>query len=87
VNTIDKRSLLIDKLRALRLIGMADAVADVLEQASKENITTLDVIDQLCDEKRQGRRRRTVDRRIKDAHFPELNTVDAFDFGCSPARR
>lgn len=83
----DKLSLLTDKLRALRLIGMSDALADVLEKASRENIPTLDVIDQLCDEERQGRRRRTVARRIREAHFPEINTIDAFDFGCAPARK
>jgi len=87
VNPDDKLALLIAKLRALRLLGMAQSVAELLERAAKKNITTLDVIDQLCDEERQGRRQRAVDRRIKDAHFPELNTVDAFDFACDPARK
>lgn len=87
MNKDDKRALLIGKLRALRLVGMADAVADVLERAAQNNSTTLDVLDQLADEERQGRRQRAVARRIKDAHFPELNTVDAFDFACAPARK
>jgi DNA replication protein DnaC len=87
VNRNDKLALLIDKLRSLRLLGMADAIAELLDRASKRNTTTLDVIDRLCDEERQGRRQRAVARRIKDAHFPEVNTVDAFDFSCSPARK
>jgi DNA replication protein DnaC len=87
VNTDDKLALLIDKLRALRLIGMADGVAEVLAQSAKNNTTTLDAIDQLCDEERQGRRQRAVARRINDAHFPEVNTVDAFDFAYTPARK
>jgi len=87
VNTDDKLALLIDKLRALRLLGMVDAVGELLELASKNNTTTLDVVDQLCDEEQQGRRQRAVARRIKDAHFPEVNTIDAFDFACRPARK
>ena len=83
----DKLSLLTDKLRALRLIGMSDALAEVLEKASRDNIPALDVIDQLCDEERQGRRQRMVARRIREAHFPEINTIDAFDFACAPARK
>jgi DNA replication protein DnaC len=87
VNKDDKLALLSQKLRALRLIGMADAVAEVLERAAKDNLTTLDVIDQLADEERQGRAKRAVAARIRDAHFPEINTVDAFDFSCAPVRK
>jgi DNA replication protein DnaC len=83
----DRVDLLVQKLRALRLIGMAEAVADLLERAAKENLATLDVIDQLCDEEIQGRKKRAVQRRIRDAHFPEINTVDAFNFSFSPARK
>ena len=87
MNKDDKLALLIGKLRALRLIGMADAIADVLEHAAKDNLTTLDVLDQLADEERNGRSKRAVARRINDAHFPEINTIDAFDFSCRPARK
>lgn len=87
MNKDDKLALLSQKLRALRLIGMADAVAEVLERAAKDNLTTLDVIDQLADEERQGRAKRAVAARIRDAHFPEINTVDAFDFSCAPVRK
>lgn len=87
MNKEDKLALLTDKLRALRLLGMSEAVAEVLDRAARDNLPTLEVIDQLCDEERQGRRQRNVARRIKEAHFPELNTIDAFDFACAPARK
>lgn len=87
MNDDEKLALLIRKLRALRLLGMADAVTDLLARAAKENITTLDVVDQLADEEGDGRRKRAVARRITDAHFPELNTIDAFDFSCAPVRK
>jgi DNA replication protein DnaC len=41
----------------------------------------------LCDEEKQSRMRSAVDRRIKGAHFPEINTVDAFDFDFDPCRK
>jgi DNA replication protein DnaC len=83
----DKLSLLVDKLRALRLLGMAEALPSILERAAKKNTTTLDVLDRLCDEERRGRRDRSVERRIRAAHFPEINTVDAFDFAFDPCRK
>jgi len=87
MNRKDKISIVIDKLRALRLIGMAETLADLLKQASADNLCPLDVVDRLCDEEKQGRQQRSVERRINDAHFPEINTVDAFDFACDPARK
>ena len=83
----DRIALLIAKLRALRLIGMADALVDLLARASKDNTSTLDVIDRLCDEEKQGRCQRAVQRRVREAQFPEINTVDAFDFAYGTARK
>lgn len=83
----DKRALLIDKLRWLRLPGMAEALPRVLEEAAKKNQPTLDVVHALCDEETQSRLRRVVERRIRDARFPELNTIDGFDFDYDPCRK
>src|SRR4030095_16659178 len=41
----------------------------------------------LCDEERASRMKSAVDRRVKDAKFPELNTVDGFDFDFDPVRK
>jgi DNA replication protein DnaC len=79
--------VLIEKLRWLRLPGMATIVKDLLERASKDNLTPAALIDRLCDGEKHSRIRSSVERRIRDAHFPEINTVDAFDFDCDPARR
>jgi len=87
MNEDDKLALLIKKLRALKLLGMAEAVPEVLARALQDNITSLDVLDLLAEEERNGRSKRAVARRIKAAHFPEVNTVDAFDFSCRPARK
>jgi DNA replication protein DnaC len=83
----DDLDLLVQKLRWLRLPGMAKVVAAILERAAKENLSTTDVVHRLCDEEKQSRIKSAVDRRLRDARFPEINTVDAFDFDFDPARK
>ncbi len=77
----------IEKLRWLKLPGMAKALPEIIARAKKENLTTLDVVAQLCDDERASRFRSAVQRRINDARFPEVNTIDAFDFACCPVRK
>ena len=83
----DSLDLLIQKLRWLRLPGMAQLVSSLLEQAKTDNLTDLDILHRLCDEERASRMKSAVDRRVKDAKFPELNTVDGFDFDFDPVRK
>jgi DNA replication protein DnaC len=83
----DSIDLLVQKLRWLRLPGMAKLVPQLFELAAKDNLSTLDVVHRLCDEEKQSRLRSAVERRIRDARFPEVNTVDAFDFDFDPARK
>jgi DNA replication protein DnaC len=79
--------VIIEKLRWLRLPGMAAAVKDLLQRAATENLTAAQVVTRLCDEEKHSRIRSSVDRRIKDARFPEINTIDAFDFDFDLARK
>jgi DNA replication protein DnaC len=83
----DSLALLVDKLRGLKLPGMAHCVHELCDLAAKKNLTVLDVMHRLCDEERTSRLNRAVDRRIRDARFPELNTVDGFDFNFDAARK
>ncbi len=79
--------VLVEKMRWLRLPGMTRAIKDLLKRAAAENLTVADVVSRLCDEEKDSRIRSSVDRRIKDARFPEVNTIDAFDFDFDPARK
>ena len=83
----DLLELLLQKLRWLRLPGMAGAVEELLELAAKKNLSTLAVLDRLCDEEKESRMRSAVQRRVREARFPEINTVDAFDFNFDPVRK
>ena len=83
----DSLDLLIQKMHWLKLPGMIRVAADVIDLAAKDNLTTIDVIHRLCDEERASRLQRAVNRRIRDARFPELNTVNGFDFDFDPVRK
>jgi DNA replication protein DnaC len=83
----DSLDMLVQKLRWLRLPGMMRVVPSLLEQAKQNNLTDLEILHRLCDEERASRMKSAIDRRIKDAKFPELNTVDAFNFDFDPIRK
>ena len=83
----DEISLVIQKLKWLRLPGMAEQVRAIIDKAAKENLSVLQAVDRLCDEEKASRLRNAVDRRIRDARFPEVNTIDAFDFDFCPVRK
>lgn len=83
----DQLELLLQKLRWLRLPGMASTAQELLELAAKKNLSTLAVLDRLCDEEKESRMRSAVQRRVREARFPEINTVDAFDFNFDPVRK
>jgi DNA replication protein DnaC len=83
----DSIELLIEKLRWLRLPGMAQIIKALLSQAAKENLTPLEVAHRLADEEKASRIRSAIKKRISDARFPEVNTVDGFDFDFSSCRK
>ncbi len=83
----DELELLLEKLRWLKLPGMARAVRELLAEAAKKNLTPLDVAHRLCDEEKKSRVDGAIKRRIHDARFPEVNTIDAFDFDFDPCRK
>jgi DNA replication protein DnaC len=83
----DEIELVMQKLKWLRLPGMADQLRPVLSKAAKENLPALQAVDRLCDEEKASRLRNAVKRRIHDARFPEVNTVDAFNFDFCPVRK
>ena len=83
----DLRDLLVQKLRWLKLPGMAKHAQALLDLAAKDNLSTLDVIHRLCDEEKQSRLRSAVDRRLREARFPEINTIDGFNFDFDTGRK
>jgi DNA replication protein DnaC len=83
----DELELLVQKLRSLKLLGMARIAGEILEEAAKKNLTIPDVLHRLCDEEKKGRMDNAVKRRIQAARFPQINTVDGFDFDFDSCRK
>lgn len=83
----DLVALAVDKLKWLKLPGMAGQLPALLERAAAENLSALQLIDRLCDEEKQSRFSHAVERRVRDARFPEINTIDGFNFDFCPVRK
>jgi DNA replication protein DnaC len=83
----DDLDLLLQKLRWLKLPGMGRTVEELLLEAQKKNLTPLEIAHRLCDEEKKSRIEGAIKRRIVNARFPEVNTVDAFDFDFDTCRR
>jgi DNA replication protein DnaC len=86
-NIDDERDLLVQKMRWLKLPGMARLVPDLLAETARKNLTALEVAHRLCDEEKKSRIESAIRRRLKDARFPEINTIDAFDFDWDTCRK
>lgn len=83
----DELEFLLGKLRWLKLPGMVRLAAEVFAEAAKKNLTPMDVVHHLCDEEKKSRIDGAIKRRLQEARFPEVNTVDAFDFEFDPSRK
>jgi DNA replication protein DnaC len=80
-------AVLSTKLRWLRLPAMAAAIDELLRRATEENLNVPQVISRLCDEERNSRIRRSIEQRVKNAKFPEISSIDAFDFDFCTTRK
>jgi DNA replication protein DnaC len=70
--------------KRLQLVTMAGQFATVAEQAIKEKQSHLSYLEVLLGMEVEERERNTVARRIKDAHFPKVKTLEAFAFSDAP---
>ena len=79
--------LLLEKLRWLKLPGMVRLAGEVFAEAAKKNLTPMDVAHRLCDDEKKSRIEGAIKRRLIEARFPEVNTVDGFDFDFDADRK
>lgn len=83
----DPIELVREKLKWLRLPGMAGTLHAVLEQAGRDNLTACEVVSRLCDEEKSSRLKSAIAAKVKGARFPEINTIDGFDFDFDAVRK
>ena len=77
----------LEKLRWLRLPGMARVLVNLIERAREDNLTPLEIVDSLCEDEKNSRIKSAVERRIRGARFAEINTIDGFDFDWDATRK
>ena len=71
-------------LKVLRLSTVAAQWQPLAEQALRQRQTPADYLAQLVHLEVTARRERRIQRRIQDARFPMLKTLDAFSFEAQP---
>jgi DNA replication protein DnaC len=70
-----------DQLTALSLTNAARSVETILEKAQTQDWTMLKTLNTLLLEERNARTDKAREKRLKNANFPYLATLDEFDFG------
>lgn len=70
--------------KTLRMPVVASQCASVAEQAVREKRTYLSFLEALLSAELEERERKTIERRIQEAHLPRLKTLEEFDFSQSP---
>lgn len=64
----------------LRIPITPEALDEALLCAEKEALPYLNFLDRVLGEQADRRRERSIERRIRDAHFAEIKTLEAFDW-------
>ena len=78
-------SLIMAHCRELKLPAIGRDAGRVASEAERSGLSHLEYMLRLLETEVEERRQRRADRRIKEAGFPILKTLDGFDFGRTPA--
>jgi len=76
---------LLTKLKHLRLSGMAGVLEVRMQQAVSGRLSYQEFFDLLLEDELTGRRDRLLERRLRQANFPERKRLDDFSFDFNPA--
>jgi DNA replication protein DnaC len=77
--------LLKHHLKALRLPSFLEACEKTAQRCATENIDHLGYLLQLCELELLDREKRSTERRLRSARFPNLKSLDGFDFAAQPS--
>jgi DNA replication protein DnaC len=84
---LETKSLVLLKhhLKALKLPTLHAECEKVAGRCAHDNVDHLGFLLQLCELELIEREKRSAERRLKDARFPNLKTLEAFDFAAQPS--
>lgn len=72
-------------LTRLKLTAIRDQLANLLDEASRRNLTLLDTIQFLCEAEIARKDDRRIQMGLSIAKFPCVRTLDTFDFDAQPS--
>jgi DNA replication protein DnaC len=72
------------KLRSLKLSGMAEALPIRNQEAISSQLSYTDFLELLLEDELNKRRDRLYARRLKQAHLPEMKSLENFDWSFNP---
>ena len=70
-----------EQLLALNMKHAAETLSELMEKSQKEEWSSLKTINVLLTKERDSRSEKARSKRMKDAEFPYLATIEEFDFG------
>jgi DNA replication protein DnaC len=85
--TPSRRDQILADFATLRLPVTADQLDTALQQAQDAGLSHLDFLHRLLADQAGLRRQRSIERRLKDAHFRDLQPLADFDWNFNPAIR
>jgi DNA replication protein DnaC len=80
-----RREQILADFATLRIPVAAEQLDAALQQAQDKGLGHLDFLHRLLADQAGLRRQRSIERRIKDAHFRDLKPLAAFDWNLNPA--
>ena len=84
-STANRRDQLLADFETLRIPVAAEQFDETLRRAEHEALSHLDFLSLLIGEQANQRRERSIVRRIRDAHFHEIRTLEDFDWNFNKA--
>ena len=87
MKSIETKSVVLLKhhLKMLRLPSFLEACEKTAQRCATENVDHLAFLLQLCELELLDREKRSTERRLKSARFPNLKSLDGFDFAAQPS--
>ena len=87
MKAIETKSVVLLKhhLQALRLPSFLAACEKTAQRCATENVDHLAFLLQLCELELLEREKRSTERRLKSARFPNLKSLEGFDFAAQPS--
>lgn len=76
---------LIYKMKSIRLSAMSEKLNIRIQEAIANELSYLDFLTNLIDDELTIRRDRLLNKRVKQAKFPYMKTMDDFDFTFNPS--